>query len=95
VQAYDLQGNAVEVEGEDLFSRAMQHEIDHLSGRLFIDLIEPAAKTSAEAKLREFETQFRQAQTSGVYPDDAAIVRALDEMKTIPQPTPPEGPPAS
>lgn len=93
VQAYNLEGNPVEIEGEDLFSRAMQHEIDHLSGRLFIDLVEPAGRTSAEAKLREFETQFRRAQTTGEYPDDATIVRQLDELKTIPPPTEAELPP--
>ena len=37
VRAFDLKGNPVEIDAEDLQSRAIQHETDHLSGQLFID----------------------------------------------------------
>ncbi|HEY0263803.1 MAG TPA: peptide deformylase [Granulicella sp.] len=37
VRAQDVEGNWVEIEGEDLLARALQHEIDHLDGILFID----------------------------------------------------------
>ena len=37
VQGYDAEGEAVEVEAEGLLARALQHEIDHLDGVLFID----------------------------------------------------------
>ena len=37
VRAFDLDGNPIELDAEDLFSRAIQHETDHLSGKLFID----------------------------------------------------------
>jgi peptide deformylase len=80
VRAFDLEGNDVEVEAEDLLSRAIQHETDHLSGRLFTDLLDPAARRQAEAKIREFELQFRQAQQAGEYPDDAELVRQLDAL---------------
>jgi len=36
VQAQDLDGNPVELEGTDLLARAFQHEIDHLDGILFL-----------------------------------------------------------
>ncbi|MDH4099571.1 MAG: peptide deformylase [Nitrospirota bacterium] len=39
VKALDRDGNEVEVEGEELLARAIQHEIDHLDGVLFIDRI--------------------------------------------------------
>jgi len=80
VRAFDLSGNPIEIDADDLESRAIQHETDHLSGRLFIDLLEPSAKKSALPKLREFEQQFRQAQSSGEYPSDEDIVRALDSL---------------
>jgi peptide deformylase len=80
VQAYDLTGNPIELDAEDLFSRAVQHETDHLSGRLFIDFLSPQDKTTAAPKLRTFETQYRQAQADGVFPDDATIRRQLDEL---------------
>ena len=37
VRAQDVKGEWFEVEGEELLARAMQHEIDHLDGVLFID----------------------------------------------------------
>lgn len=37
VQAQDLSGETFEIEAEGLFSRCIQHELDHLDGVLFID----------------------------------------------------------
>ena len=37
VRALDRNGNPFEVEGQDLLGVCLQHEIDHLHGRLFID----------------------------------------------------------
>jgi peptide deformylase len=36
VRAQDVKGKWFEVDGEELLSRALQHEIDHLDGVLFI-----------------------------------------------------------
>ena len=37
VRAQDVNGEWFELDGEELLARAMQHEIDHLDGILFID----------------------------------------------------------
>ena len=37
VRAQDVNGEFFEVEGDELLARALQHEIDHLHGILFID----------------------------------------------------------
>jgi peptide deformylase len=37
VKAQDVTGEWFEIEGTELLARAMQHEIDHLDGVLFID----------------------------------------------------------
>lgn len=37
VRGFDAGGQAIEVEAEGLLARALQHEIDHLDGILFID----------------------------------------------------------
>lgn len=37
-KAFDRYGKEFSVEGSDLLARAIQHEIDHLNGVLFIDL---------------------------------------------------------
>jgi len=39
VQAQDRNGNPVEIDGEGLLARALQHELDHLNGKLFVDRI--------------------------------------------------------
>ncbi|WP_026476434.1 peptide deformylase [Alkaliphilus transvaalensis] len=40
VKGLDRNGNEIIVEGTDFMARALCHEIDHLNGVLFIDLIE-------------------------------------------------------
>jgi peptide deformylase len=40
VKARDRHGREFRVKGEELFSRALQHEIDHLNGILYIDHLE-------------------------------------------------------
>ena len=40
VKARDRHGREFRVKGEELFARALQHEIDHLKGTLYIDSLE-------------------------------------------------------
>jgi peptide deformylase len=51
VKARDRHGKEFRVKGSDLFSRALQHEIDHLNGFLYIDSLE-----SLEELVRVSET---------------------------------------
>ena len=44
VKAQTPKGKALRVKGEGLLARALQHEIDHLDGVLFIDRIDDPAK---------------------------------------------------
>lgn len=82
VRGFDLQGREIDLEAEDLLSRAIQHELDHLDGKLYIDFAGPIAKAAFSAKLRDFETKFRQAQNSGAYPKDDDLIRRLAAMTT-------------
>lgn len=41
VEATDLEGRPVTLEGEGLLAVCLQHELDHLEGRLFLDRISP------------------------------------------------------
>jgi peptide deformylase len=50
VRAMDIEGKTFEVEGHDLLSRCLQHEIDHLHGRLFIDYLSALKRRSAMGK---------------------------------------------
>jgi peptide deformylase len=50
MRALDIDGNAFEVEGTELLGRCLQHEMDHLQGRLFIDYLSILKRRSAIAK---------------------------------------------
>ncbi|MGH2723165.1 MAG: peptide deformylase [Actinomycetota bacterium] len=52
-EAFDLGGNAVTIEAEELLARVLQHEVDHLNGVLFIDRLEREHRTEAMARLRD------------------------------------------
>lgn len=39
VEAQDIEGNPLKFEAEDFYARVIQHELDHLNGKLFIDRI--------------------------------------------------------
>ena len=42
VEAYDLSGNEIVADAEGFMARILQHEVDHLDGRLFVDRLGPA-----------------------------------------------------
>jgi peptide deformylase len=50
VRAQDLEGRTFEIEATDLLARCLQHEIDHLDGKLFIDYLSVLKRTAALAK---------------------------------------------
>ena len=49
VRALDRDGKAIEVVGSELLARCMQHEIDHLHGKLFIDHLSVLKRRAALA----------------------------------------------
>ena len=55
VRAQDVTGKWFEVEGEELLSRALQHEIDHLDGVLFIDRISRLKREMVLRKIRKLQ----------------------------------------
>ena len=77
VQAYNLKGQLVEKVVSDLESRAWQHEIDHLNGVLFIDMMGPIAKLASRGAVKCFERDFRRMQERGEIPRDADIEKVL------------------
>src|SRR5437763_12727518 len=52
VQAQTLMGETVEIEATGLLARALQHEIDHLNGILFIDRMSSAATAGVSSRLK-------------------------------------------
>ena len=55
VKAQDVTGKWIEVEGEELLARALQHEIDHLDGILFIDHLSRLKRDLVLRKIKKLQ----------------------------------------
>ena len=53
IRAQDLEGKTFELEGQALLARALQHETDHLTGRLLIDMVGPVKRQIIRRKMRK------------------------------------------
>ena len=53
VFAQDKQGNSFELEVEGILSTCIQHEIDHLDGKLFVDYLSPLKRSRIRSKLEK------------------------------------------
>jgi peptide deformylase len=58
VRALDRNGAAIEVTGTDLLARCMQHEIDHLHGKLFIDHLSVLKRRAALDKWSKMKDKY-------------------------------------
>lgn len=54
VRALDRHGKAFEMTADGLLGECFQHEIDHLNGKLFVDLLSPLKRTIARRKLDKY-----------------------------------------
>ena len=79
VRALDRHGEPQEIVATDLLARCLQHEIDHLHGRLFIDYLSYLKRRAALAKWEASRTE---------YADNLRYLRPLEEP--IPDPAHPE-----
>ena len=52
VEGINLDGETITVEGTDIMARALQHEMDHLDGKLYLDRLEKSARRQAMRDLR-------------------------------------------
>jgi peptide deformylase len=57
VAALDRFGKPFEITASALLGECLQHEIDHLNGKLFVDLLSPLKRTMARRKLDKFKRQ--------------------------------------
>jgi len=57
VRGQDLEGKSIEIETTGFLARAIQHEVDHLNGILFIDRMSSAAKISLSSRLKRLQKE--------------------------------------
>ncbi len=56
-KAQTLEGKEIRLEATGLLARALQHEVDHLQGILFIDRMSSAAKVSLASRLKRLQKE--------------------------------------
>lgn len=61
IEAQDLQGNPLALEGDEMVCRVWQHETDHLDGILILDRMGPGDRIATRKALRELEAAYRTA----------------------------------
>lgn len=53
VSGITIEGEQVNIEAEGLLAQVLQHEIDHLDGKVYLDRLDPEARKISMAALRE------------------------------------------
>ena len=53
VQALDRYGNEIEIETGDFLAICIQHEMDHLNGKLFVDYLSPMKQQRVKKKMKK------------------------------------------
>ncbi|WP_420472780.1 peptide deformylase [Noviherbaspirillum sp. ST9] len=57
VRAYDLEGKQFEVEADGLLAVCIQHEMDHLKGKVFVEYLSPLKRNRIKTKLQKEERE--------------------------------------
>jgi peptide deformylase len=65
VEAQDREGRAFQEQAEGLHSVCLQHEMDHLEGRLFVDYLSPLKRQMVRKKLTKQRRQAVQEAATG------------------------------
>ena len=81
LDAYDLDGNHIVLDLKDFPARVVQHETDHLDGRLFIDRLPPSVQATLRDQVAEFEIAYESRITTGEAPDHAQAMALLAELE--------------
>ncbi|WP_074214215.1 peptide deformylase [Salinivibrio sp. ES.052] len=55
VQALDREGNPFQFDAEDLLAICVQHELDHLDGKLFVDYLSPLKRQRIKQKMEKIK----------------------------------------
>ena len=57
MRAESLEGERLQIEASGLLARALQHEVDHLNGILFIDRMSAATKVALRSRLKRMQRE--------------------------------------
>ncbi len=69
VRALNEKGLPIEINAEGLFAKALQHEIDHLDGIVFIDRLPLMSRLKIKPALMKFKPQWKKIDERKMKPD--------------------------
>ncbi|KAF1046154.1 MAG: Peptide deformylase 1 [Herbaspirillum frisingense] len=65
VRAFDADGKAFEVDADDLLAVCIQHEMDHLKGKVFVEYLSPLKRNRIKTKLQKEEREMKKNAANG------------------------------
>lgn len=65
VRAFDADGKPFEVEADDLLAVCIQHEMDHLKGKVFVEYLSPLKRNRIKTKLQKEERELKKNAANG------------------------------
>ena len=81
LDAWSLDGQPIHLDLDGLLARVVQHEYDHLEGRLFTDRLPEAAELEARRALDTFREVFFGRQSRGELPANHDLLARLDRLE--------------
>ncbi|MFL9923853.1 peptide deformylase [Herbaspirillum lusitanum] len=65
VRAFDADGQAFELEADDLLAVCIQHEMDHLKGKVFVEYLSPLKRNRIKTKMQKEERELKKTAANG------------------------------
>lgn len=59
VRAFDADGKAFEIDADELLAVCIQHEMDHLKGKVFVEYLSPLKRNRIKTKLQKEERELK------------------------------------
>jgi len=81
VEAWSLDGQPIRIDLDGFLARVVQHEFDHLEGRLFTDRLPDAAGLEVKRDLELLEDIYHGKQSRGELPPEDTIMAELDRLE--------------
>jgi peptide deformylase len=81
VEAWSVDGQPIRIDLDGFLARVVQHEFDHLEGRLFTDRLPDAAGLEVKRDLELLEDIYHGKQSRGELPPENTIMAELDRLE--------------
>lgn len=81
IEAWDLNGQPIRIDLDGFLARVVQHEFDHLEGRLFTDRLPDAASLEVKGDLELLQDIYHGKQSRGELSPEDEMISELDQLE--------------